>query len=122
MRFEWDENKNARNLRKHDVRFETALLVFEDPYALTQRDSSFDDEERWITVGAIGPGAILLVVHTFYESRKEEVIRIISARAAQSLERKAYEEYHKAAETRHSRHRRKKRPAHRFFRRAPGSG
>ena len=112
MRFEWDENKNTQNLRKHDVRFETALLVFEDPYALTQQDSSFDDAERWITVGAIGPGAILLVVHTFCESRKEEVIRIISARAAQSHERKAYEESHKAAETRHSRHRRKKRPAH----------
>jgi uncharacterized protein len=109
MRFEWDENKNAQNLRKHDVRFETALLVFEDPYALTQPDSSFDDEERWITVGAIGPGAILLVVHTFYESRKEEVIRIISAPAAESHERKAYEESHKTAETRRSRHRRKKR-------------
>jgi len=40
MRFEWDENKNAQNLRKRDVRFETALLVFEDPYALTQRDST----------------------------------------------------------------------------------
>jgi uncharacterized DUF497 family protein len=27
MRFEWDENKNRRNLIKHDVRFETAILV-----------------------------------------------------------------------------------------------
>jgi uncharacterized protein len=112
MRFEWDENKNAQNLRKHDVRFETALLVFEDPYALTQRDSSFDEEERWITIGAVGPGAILLVVHTFYERHKEEVIRIISARAAESHERKAYEETHKTPETRHSRHRRKKGPRH----------
>ena len=109
MRLEWDENKNAQNLRQHDVRFETALLVFEDPHTLTQPDSSFDDEERWITVGAIGPGAILLVVHTFYQSRKEEVIRNISARAAESHERKAYEESHKTAETRRSRHRRKKR-------------
>src|ERR1700730_10053589 len=102
MRFEWDENKNARNLRKHDVRFETALLVFDVPYVLTQRDISADDEERWITVGAIGPGSILLVVHTFYENRDEEVIRIISARAAESHERKAYEESHKTAEARHS--------------------
>ena len=112
MRFEWDELKNAQNLRKHDVRFETALLVFDDPYAISRRDISFDEEERWITVGAIGPGSILLVVHTFYESRKEEVIRIISARAAESHERKAYEESHKTAETRRSRHRRKKRPRH----------
>ncbi|MGB7751059.1 MAG: BrnT family toxin [Candidatus Acidiferrales bacterium] len=109
MRFEWDEHKNAQNLRKHDVRFETAVLVFDDPGAISQRDFSFEDEERWITVGAIGPGSILLVVHTFYENHEEEVIRIISARAAESHERKAYEESHKAAETRRSRHRRKKR-------------
>jgi hypothetical protein len=57
MRFEWDEQKNRQNLRKHDVRFETAMLVFDDPYALTQRDFASEDEERWITVGAIGPGS-----------------------------------------------------------------
>jgi len=67
MRFEWDENKSRQNLRKHDVRFETAALGFDDPYAITQRDSTFDDEERWITVGAIVPGSVLLVVHTFHE-------------------------------------------------------
>jgi len=65
MRFEWDEQKNRQNLHKHDVRFETAVLVFDDPYAITQRDVTFENEERWITVGAIGPGSILLVVHTF---------------------------------------------------------
>ena len=112
MRFTWDENKNHLNLRKHDVRFETAVLVFDDPYALTLRDESSDDEERWITVGAIGPGAILLVVHTFYENHNEEVIRIISARAAESRERRAYEEAYKGAEARHPSHRRKRRPRH----------
>jgi uncharacterized DUF497 family protein len=109
MRFEWDENNNAQNLRKHDVRFETALLVFDDPYALTQRDVSFDDEERRITLGATGPGSILLLVHAYYENHNEEVIRIISARSAESHERKSYEESHKTAEARHPRHRRKKR-------------
>ena len=112
MRFEWDETKNRLNLRKHDVRFETAVLVFDDPYAITQRDRSFDDEERWITVGAIGPGSILLVVHTFYEEHDEEVIRVISARAAESHERRSYEEAHKAAEARDPSHRRKKRRRH----------
>lgn len=72
MRFEWDEQKNRQNLRKHDVRFETAILVFDDPYALTQRDLTFEEEERWITVGAIGPGSILLVVHTFYERKAKK--------------------------------------------------
>jgi uncharacterized DUF497 family protein len=35
---------------KHDDRFETAVLVFDDPYAITQRDVTFENEERWITV------------------------------------------------------------------------
>jgi uncharacterized protein len=108
MRFEWDEQKNRQNLRKHDVRFETAILVFDDPYVLTRRDFTPEDEERWI----IGPGSILLVVHTFYEEQGEEIIRIISARAAESHERRAYEEAHKGAEARHPRHRRKKRRGH----------
>ena len=112
MRFEWDEQKNRQNLRKHDVRFETAVLVFDDPYALTQRDFTSEDEERWITVGAIGPGSVLLVVHTFYEKQGEEIIRIISARAAESHERRAYEKAHKGAEARHPRNRRKKRRGH----------
>jgi uncharacterized protein len=112
MRFEWDEHKNRQNLRKHDIRFETAVLVFDDPYALTQRDSAFDDEERWITIGAVGRGSILLVVHTFYEKEDQEVIRIISARATESHERRAYEEAHKGAEARHPHHRQKKRRRH----------
>src|SRR6202051_4766191 len=109
MRFEWDENKDRLNFRKHDVRFETAILVFDDPYAITQRDRTLYEEERWTTVGAIGPGSILLVIHTFYEEHGEEVIRVISARAAESHERRAYEEAHKGAEARHPSYRRKKR-------------
>src|SRR6266853_2040099 len=112
MRFTWDENKNRQNLRKHDVRFETAVLVFDDPYAITQRDVTLEDDERWVTVGAIGPGAIRLVVHTSYEEHDEEVIRVISARADESHERRAYEEAHKGAEARHTSYHRKKRRRH----------
>jgi uncharacterized DUF497 family protein len=79
MRFEWDEKKSRHNLLKHDVRVETAALVFADPCALSQRDERSDQEERRITLGAVSPGAILLVVHTWFESQGEEIIRIISA-------------------------------------------
>jgi uncharacterized DUF497 family protein len=112
MRFEWDEDKNRQNRRKHHVGFETAVLVFDDPYAVTQRDTASDDEERWITVGAIGPGTLLLVVHTFYEKDNEEIIRIISARATESHEKGAYAEAHQGAEARHRRHRRHARRRH----------
>ncbi|MGD0223297.1 MAG: BrnT family toxin [Terriglobia bacterium] len=112
MRFEWDEHKNRQNRRKHDIDFETAVLVFDDPYAITQRDWRCEDEERWITVGAIGPGSVLLVVHTFYEENEDEIIRIISPRAAGSHERSAYEKTHSGAGTRHPRHRGKKGQRH----------
>jgi uncharacterized DUF497 family protein len=38
MRFECDERKNKQNFAKHDVDFQTAELVFDDPYAVTIRD------------------------------------------------------------------------------------
>ena len=60
------------------------------------------------SVGAIGPGSILLVVHTFYEEHDKEVVRVISARAAESHERRAHEEAHKGAEARHPSDRRKR--------------
>jgi uncharacterized DUF497 family protein len=65
MRFTWDHNKSRQNLRKHHVRFETAVIVFDDPHAITQRNDAFADEARSITVGSIGPRSILLVVHAF---------------------------------------------------------
>ena len=93
-----------------DVSFETATLVFDDLYALTKRDMTHDEEERFITLGATAPGEILFVVHANYESAdKAEVIRLISARAATSRERKSYEEAHKRTETRNRSHRRKER-------------
>jgi uncharacterized protein len=112
MRFEWDERKNRENLRKHKVRFEAAVLVFDDPYSLTQHDSAIEDEHRWITLGAIGPDSILFVVHTFHEGSEEEIVRIISARAAESHERRAYEEAIKGSKTRHRRNRRDERRKH----------
>ena len=53
--FEWDDEKNRTNILKHDVSFETAALVFGDPYSLTQRDRT-SNEERFVTLGAIGSG------------------------------------------------------------------
>lgn len=112
MRFEWDENKNRQNLLKHDVRFETAVLVFYDPYALTRRDESSHEEERWITLGAIGSGAVLMVVHTWAEKNGEEIVRLISARAATAHERRSYEKAYQGTKEGHRRHRGKKGRGH----------
>lgn len=46
MRFEWDEQKNELNLKRHKIRFETAVLVFEDPQAITLRDTAHEEIAR----------------------------------------------------------------------------
>jgi uncharacterized protein len=90
MRFEWDEVKNRHNLKKHKVSFETARLVFDDPYARSLQDRIVGGEERWQTLGMIR-GLIVVVAHTYREEGAELVIRIISARKATPAERRSYE-------------------------------
>jgi len=37
-RFDWNQGKIRENLRKHGIGFETASLVFEDPWILSRKD------------------------------------------------------------------------------------
>ena len=90
-RFEWDESKNRRNLAKHGISFATAILIFEDPHVVSEFDRVVDGEQRWLSVGAVGGVAIVVVAHTVrLEGAAEEVIRVISARKATPGERDRY--------------------------------
>lgn len=92
MKFEWDENKNIENIRKHGVKFEDACYIFSDPYGLSKFDQEHShDEDRWIML-ARSPlnDRILVVVHTYREVEGREVVRIISARRATKNEAKVY--------------------------------
>jgi uncharacterized DUF497 family protein len=91
MRFIWNEQKSRRNRAKHKVSFETAQMVFADPFALSILDRVVDGEARWQTLGLIAGVVVVLVAHTVEDREGEEVIRIISARKATSRERKIYE-------------------------------
>jgi uncharacterized protein len=84
--FEWDDDKAAANLAKHEVSFEQARLVFDDPYPLDIEDHT-PGEHRLNIVGASG-GLLLFVVYAYRSDR----IRIISARKATRHERKTYHE------------------------------
>ena len=95
MRFVRHEEKNRRNRAKHKVSFESAVLVFDDPNALSLQDRFVAGEERWQTLGLVGGMVILLVAHTFYEENGEEIVRIISARKATPGERRIYVENQK---------------------------
>ena len=96
IRFEWDPAKAARNWRKHGVSFETALRVFADPFALSEPERIEDGDQRWQTLGLVEGHVLLLVAHTFRDEEEDgqpvEIIRIISARAADRTERRRYEQ------------------------------
>ena len=91
MRFEWDERKNASNLRKHGVDFDTASRAFDDPWQIASQDREVDGEPRWQTIGLTDGLLLLLVVHLVEDDEGQELIRIISARKAKPHERRAYE-------------------------------
>jgi uncharacterized DUF497 family protein len=88
MRFEWDQEKAKRNLKRHEVSFDEAVTVFYDPLSATldDPDHSFT-EPRLITVGFSSKGRLLFVSHT----EREKSIRLISARIATTHERKRHE-------------------------------
>lgn len=87
--FEWDSEKEKKNIRKHEVSFDEACSVFDDPILITVIDEEHSmDEERYITVGLSNKNRLLLVAHT----KREDRIRIISARKATKNEEKFYEE------------------------------
>jgi uncharacterized protein len=91
MRFEWDEIKNATNQRKHQLSFETAASVFDDPLHVSRADRIENGEQRWQTIGLVSGVAIVVVAHTWREADDDEVVRIISARKATRQERRNYE-------------------------------
>ena len=81
------------------MRYEFAALVFEDERCLILADriDGRTEEQRWHAIGRVqietGVGAMLLVVHVYREDyRGEEIIRIISARAAEKHEIRRYQE------------------------------
>jgi uncharacterized protein len=97
IRFEWDEAKAQSNLRKHGVRFEDAMLVFADPFAMVEQDRCEGDELRWQTLGSVGDTVLLLVAHTVRDEEQDEIIRLVSARKAVRKERKRYDQNRKEA-------------------------
>ena len=87
--YEWDADKAEKNKSKHDVDFDEARSVFNDPILITFLDEEHSiDEERYITIGMSNMGRLLLVAH----AERNDIIRIISARRATKNEEKFYQE------------------------------
>ncbi|HXJ92558.1 MAG TPA: BrnT family toxin [Terriglobia bacterium] len=90
MFLDWREEKDRKNQRKHGIDFETAQLVFQDPYALMEPERIVRGEQRFVTLGLV-LGQILIVAHTYDQESDRESAHIISARKASRHERKRYE-------------------------------
>jgi uncharacterized DUF497 family protein len=88
VRYEWDSDKAAANLKKHGVSFADAVTVLEDDFALTREDLDAHDEQRFVTLGVDAKGDLLVVVYT---CRAPDRIRLISAWSADRSQRKQYE-------------------------------
>lgn len=84
----WDPAKNDANVGKHGVSFEEAQALFTsgEDYLELFDDAHSDTEDRFIAIGPIARG-LVLVVWTEWE---DEVVRIISARWATPFERNLY--------------------------------
>jgi uncharacterized DUF497 family protein len=81
VHFEWDEDKNEINIRKHGIDFVDIHVMFTAPMLV-------DLDERWI---GIGPFHMVIAV-VAYTERGDDTIRIISARKATKYERQRYEQ------------------------------
>ena len=87
MKYEWDENKRAANLAKHDVDFIDAEN-FDWSSAIETIDDRFNySEVRWTALGSIGNR-----LHVLTYTVRGENIRLISLRKANKREREYYEE------------------------------
>jgi len=88
LEFEWDAEKEKKNIHKHGVSFHEGGTVFEDQLSWTFPDPDHsNEEERFLTIGVSSQGKTILVSHTDRGTKT----RIISARPATPRERRDYE-------------------------------
>ena len=94
LEFEWDDEKEKINIRKHKIDFSTAAHVFSDSMRLEKYDGKHsENEDRYKVIGAIN-GHLLVIVVSYTMRKGERVIRLISARKAEKDERKEYYGYY----------------------------
>ncbi len=86
----WNDVKNEINQRRHGISFETAWLVFDDPFAVTVEDYVDDNGEmRYQTLGLI-EGVMIFVAHVLRVIDGDEEPWLINARKAVNYEENYY--------------------------------
>ncbi|HTA22781.1 MAG TPA: BrnT family toxin [Terriglobales bacterium] len=86
MRYNWNQEKNRRNLARHGIAFEDAQRIFEGP-TVEKVDDRFDyGETRVYAIGLVN-GLEITVVYT---DENDDQRRIISAWRSEPYERRYY--------------------------------
>ena len=89
IRFEWDPEKAAVNIKKHGIGFDEAKSAFADERAKLIADPAHSsDEGRFVLLGLSTKFKLLVVCHCYRS--KNNTIRIISARKATAVESHQY--------------------------------
>lgn len=89
MEFEWDKNKAIVNLSRHDILFDEAKTIFQDPFYVVFDDPAHSfEEDRYIAIGQSAQDRLLFLSYT----ERGNAVRLISARKATRSERELYEQ------------------------------
>ena len=87
--FQWDRGNIDKNLTKHNVEnWECEQVFFNRPLLVLDDPKHSASEERWAAFGKTDSERFLVVIYT----KRNNLIRIISARDMNKRERKFYDE------------------------------
>jgi uncharacterized DUF497 family protein len=91
MQFEWDTKKAEVNLQKHGIAFIDAIGIFYDPNRIEDDSSKPEHGEiRIKTIGIIQETVRKQLIIAVISTKRNQNIRIISARRARKNEQKRY--------------------------------
>ena len=86
--FQWDKGNIDKNLLKHQVQnWECEQIFFNEPLIILDDPRHSLSEKRWAAFGQTDAGRLLTIIFT----KREKLLRIISARDMNRKERKFYE-------------------------------
>ena len=91
--FDWDDGNVLKNEITHNLKWQTIEeLFFNEPLVVVEDKKHSDKTEcRCLALGHIDDGRLISVIFT----KRDDKIRVISARVMSKKERKFYEEFTK---------------------------
>ena len=88
--FQWDEGNNNKNFIRHKVwNWECEQVFFNQPLLVLDDPGHSLVEKRWAALGQTDSGRLLVIIFT----KRNNLLRVISARDMNHKEREYYEEY-----------------------------